>query len=57
MHLKTISERLRAILDLLGDVLAPTWPVLAPTGPSWERLGIIKASQASQKTLKFLRFF
>ena len=30
MHLKTISERLRAILDLLGNVLAPTWPILAP---------------------------
>ena len=54
MHLKTISERLKAILDLLGNVLAPTWRQL---GPSWERLGLAKASQASQKTLKFLRFF
>ena len=49
MHLKTISERLRAILDLLGDVLAPTWPIFAPywavLSASWPPKSLAKLVQ------------
>ena len=58
--LGAILVRLGAILGRRGAILGASWgrpgPSCRQPGPSWERLGLAKASQASQKTLKFRMF-